>query len=324
MGRPGSPARRRPAVKIVAIAPFAIGAVTAADVGAVPHEIGLRFTRSGPLPPTRTLPGKPVLEWSATDAGAPAIVPSLVARRRTVTLTGGRTLVVGAEAAFPVALPIDIVAPAEDAATVHAALAAVIDQGAPVPAMGRTARLVLAGAPGAAAILASVQSIHTPWIGDAVARMMADQDVVDAAGEAAVGTARLPRGAPWQIIASDANGASAVVTAQSGNHLIVASSASSSDLLTPVLIRSMLDALADSSDVRNAEVVSIPELQLRAWERPPAAAPVPHNLRDGEGDDDRRWLWAMVLALMLLEGWMRGRGPRSVESKWTDVENRVA
>ena len=319
------PARR----EIVVVAPFALGTVTAADVAAVPPEIGLRFVRNGTLPQTRTIPGAPLLAWADAPVGpgdrrGDLSVHAMTLRDRTVVLSGGRTSVRDADHASRVTLPLDIVAPADAAAVVDAALRAVVQQGVPAPAAGRTARLVIAGAPGAARIRASAVAIHTPWIGDAVARLAEDRDVARTAGAIAALDAGLPR-APWQSVASGADGAAVVSAAQAGDQLIVTSRAAPSEFLTPVLIRSMLDTLAVRFDPRAAEVVPIADAQLRAWERTAGPARMPRPRAPGnETEDDRRWMWVAALGLIALEGWTRGRGQQSSERERREVADRVA
>ena len=323
------PARR----EIVSIAPLAIGAVTEADVQAIPVGIGLRFVRTGTLPPARTIPGAPTLTWADTqagpyersrDVGAGLRARPMIARRRTITLAGERTSVRDAGGTSHAALPIDIAAPPADGATLDAALAAVVLQGAPAPAAGRTARLVIEGAPDAPGIRAAVQAIHTPWIGDAIARIMQDRDVAGSANEIGSPVDAIPRSAPWQTIAAAANGAPIVSAAQTRDQLIVFSGAAAADLLTPVLIRSILDALAPPPDSRAAEIVPIAEARLRAWERPAGPAPMPRRqLAQSDIDDDGRWLWAAALGLIALEEWIRRRG-RQNANEGAEVVDRVA
>ncbi len=312
----GAPPARR---EILCVSPLAIGVVTASDVSAVPREIGLRFVRSGSLPQKRTIPGPPVLGWGGARAG-----PS--GQNRTVTLTGKQTSVRDAAATTRTVLPLEIAAPAAAQAIVDAALAAVLHERVPAPAAGRAAHLLIADAPDAARIRTSAVAIHTPWIGDAVARIVADDDVVRVAGQiAAAPDASLQR-APWQMLAAGSNGAPVAAAAQIGDRLLVASVAPPDNLLTPVLIRSVLRALADRTNVQAAEIVPIADAQLRAWERPagPALAPGART-RPDRVDDDRRWLWGAVLCLIALEGWMRARAQESAGIERAAAEgDRVA
>src|SRR5438094_5901013 len=70
------PARR----ELVIVSPLAIGSITAADIVAIPADIGIRFERSGAVPSSRTIPfGRLVTAEGDVD--------------REVTLAGPRTSV---------------------------------------------------------------------------------------------------------------------------------------------------------------------------------------------------------------------------------------
>jgi hypothetical protein len=319
------PARR----EIVCLSPLSIGTITAAVVSTVPRDIGLRFIRSGSLAATRTIPGAPVLTWAeprtdGREASTPSGQPTV--RDRRVTLNGRDTLVVDG-AASPAALPIDVLAPANAQPIVHAAVRAVLQEHVSSPPADRRATLLIAGAQDDVRIRASAEAIHSPWVGDAVARIIGDRDVAAVAAEVRepASNADTRRG-PWQVIASGANNQPIVVAAQSGSRLLVVSAAAPSDLLTPVLIRSILSGLSDPATHEADEILPIQDVQLRAWERlpGPAAMPEPRGRID-DVNDDRRWLWAAALILIALEGWMRSRPRVSAGVSLADQEDqRVA
>ncbi len=318
------PARR----EIVCVSPLAIGAVTAADVAAVPRDVGLRFVQRGSPPETRAISSAAVLTGAGNSTGPldrRAEYPAAV-QGRTTTLTGSRTSVADAARGLRITLPLDVVAPADAQPLVDAAVTAVLQQRTFTPAAGRTATLLIAGAPDEARVRASAAPIHTPWIGDAVARIARDADVASAAGEvhARATEVSLPHGT-WQPIASGADGEAIATAAQAGNRLLVVSAAPPADLLTPVLIRSILDALSSPTDLRAAEIVPIADSQLRAWERTPGPAQMPaaHGSTD-DVSDDRRWMWAAALCLLGLEGWMRGRSDDTAADRAEEKIDRVA
>ena len=68
-------------------------------------------------------------------------------------------------------------------------------------------------------------------------------------------------------------------------------------------MRAIVNGLAVQSDLQQAEVVPIPDRQLREWTRP-APAPDVRRVENVERDD-RRWLWVLALALLAIEGWIR-------------------
>ena len=316
--------------EIVLLSPLPIGAVTAADIAAVPGGIGLTFVRRGPLPATRTIADAAVLTSAASSAEAVGSRPYFPAAllQRTTTLTGSRTFVADAAVGSRITLPLDILAPPGDRPVVDAAVSAALQQRTLPPAAGRAARLLIAGAPDEGRLRESAVAIHTPWMGDAVARMAEDADVASTAGDV---HARLPETRPgrnvWQTIASGADGAAIVTAAQSENQLVVRSTAPAADTLTPVLIRSILNALASAADLRSAEIVPIADAQLRAWERPPGPARIPDAHRPIDSvNDDRRWMWGAVLGLLAIEGWIRRRADGSTDSVDRSAEeiDRVA
>ncbi len=314
--------------EIVCVSPLPIGALTAADVAAVPREVGLRFVQRGSLPETRTISNAAVLTGAGSFAGPVGTRAEHQAaiQGRTMTLTGNRTSVSDTDRGSPITLPLDVVAPADAQPVVDAAVSAVLQQRTFTPATGRMATLLIAGAPDEARVRASAAAIHIPWIGDAVARIARDADVDGAAGEVHARPAEvsLPYGT-WQTIASGADGEAIATAAQSGNRLLVVSAAAPADMLTPVLIRSILQALSSPTDLRAAEIVPIAGSQLRAWERPAGPAQMPRS-QDSTDDvsDDRRWMWAAALCLLGLEGWMRRRSDDAAADRAAEETDRVA
>jgi hypothetical protein len=305
------PARR----EIVCVSPLAIGSVTAADLAAVPKDVGVRFVRSGTLPPTRTVDLAPVLTWADTRTithNPGGVAGDLRVRPRTATLTGPETRASDAGAPSPLTLPLEIVAAGDQRAAIDAAVSAVVAQRTLVPAPHQSARLVFSGAPDSARAIADAATVRLPWIGDAIARIAQDEDVIRTASDVrtAHSDVQLRKG-PWQTIAAGADGGPAVAAAQAAGRLIVVSAAPAADFLTPVLIRSILNALAEEPDLRAVEIVQIPDAQLRRWERAPAD--VPAQVRPTNADDDRRWFWGAVLGLIVLEAWMRRAGAQAAE-----------
>ena len=159
--------------------------------------------------------------------------------------------------------------------------------------------------------LSDVSPVRHAWIADAVARIAGDRELRDAAAGVAAGLsdARLAA-APWQILASAADGRPLAVAAESANRLVVASAARASDVTTPLLLRAIANAIAVVPDLQHAEVVSIADALLRQWSRPstPPASPRIETV----DHDDRRWLWLAALCLLGLE--MRIRRARPVDA----------
>jgi hypothetical protein len=126
---------------------------------------------------------------------------------------------------------------------------------------------------------------------------------------------------PWQVIARALDGRPIASAAASADRLVVAAAARQGDLLMPTLLRAIATNLAPETDLRGAEVVPIPDSQLRAWTRQPGPAPPPRP--ETVDRDDRRWLWGAVLVLLLIETWMR-RETADTQQAIEETRARVA
>jgi MYXO-CTERM domain-containing protein len=143
---------------------------------------------------------------------------------------------------------------------------------------------------------------------DAAARMARDPDLYAAAARVESGLPGAPfAAAPWQRLVSAADGSPLAVAAASASRLLVASAAPASDLATPVLLRSIANAMASMPDPRATEVVPIADAVLQRWSRP--APPVTLARIGTVEQDDGRWLWLAALALLALESWIRRARP---------------
>ena len=277
-----------PARREIAIASaLPIGSISPADLAAIPSDIGIRFERTGALPATRTVAAGRLL----TADGV---------RARELTLAGAQTLTRETAVNDPAAWPIDVVVPDADRPAIDAAIAAVLAQRVWVASTDRRARLVLSDP----AANPAVASITVPWMAAAAAGIARDPDLAAAA-------ARIPSGfsgasvntAPWQILARAADGRPLVAAAAAANRFVVASAAPASELATPVLLRSIANAIAGAPALQHAEVMPIADAQLQRWSRP--SAPPSSQRIETVDRDDRRWFWLAVLALLALEMWMR-------------------
>jgi aerotolerance regulator-like protein len=313
----GAPPARR---EIVVSSTFAIGWFAPADLARVPADVGIRLERSGGLPPARTIAfGRLVTASGAID--------------RALTLAGRSTSVQERSPEGMVSPPwaVDAIAPAAAKPAVDAAMAAVRAQRVWAPAAGRRARLIVLddGAPAAPPIDAGAlhaDAVRRPWMADAIASLVRDTDLQAAARRVARGIVDrrfAPGGAagapssslapasppPWLTVARSADGTPLVVAAAADDALVVATGAPATAVVTPILIRGVANALADIPDLQRDEIVPIPDDDLRAWSRPPAL-PETTRLRNVD-EDDRRWLWIAVLALLAIETWMRRASPHS-------------
>ena len=300
------PARR----EIVIASAFPIGSITAADVAVIPADVGVRFDRTGALPQTRTVPAGRLL----TAGGALA---------RDVTLDGERTSVREAAAGNAVAWPVEVVSSPADHRLLEAAIAAVLSQRVWAGPPDHRARLVLIASTSDAAQVSRPALIAQAWMAEAVASMARDRDLGEASGRVASGFSdRAFAAPPWQTVASAADGRPLTVAAGSADAIVVTSAAPASDVVMPLLLRSIANAIGTIPDLRRAEVLPIADAVLQRWTRP--AAPVTSPRIDTVDQDDRRWLWIAVLLLLALETWMRRARNTDGAARLHEEDARVA
>ena len=294
------PARR----EIVIVSPFPLGSLTAADISAIPGQIGVRFERAGPLPPERTVSGGTVL------TGEP---PRLETRRQTILLSGAATSVRETRVPDAGLFPVDVV---PDGAA-RPAVAAVLSQRLWPAPDGRRSRLVLARNAGDQAVVGASPPTQS-WIGDAIASIARDEELQSEAVTIAAGLADAKFSAsPWTTVAIAADGRPLAAAAESSKLLLVVSAADASHIVTPLLLHAIVKGLGGAPDLRAAEVIPIPAAMLQEWTRP--AAPATIRRLDDVERDDRRWLWAFVLALLAAESWIR----RSRRADLAETEERA-
>ena len=272
------PAKR----ELLIVSTFVLGSIARADLHDVPRDVGIRFERSGQPPATQSFAATPVLvaDLESRDVRQ---------RDRTIDIDGATTSVREA-AATPAAVPIEIVGAADIKAAADATLAAVLSRRVPAPVSGRFARVVFAAVLPASTTPPSLP----PWIANAIARIATD------------GAAR---------------GADSPSTAAStdGSRLIVTTTLPPADLRTALLFRSIFDVLQTSdAKLQTFEVATVPDADLRAWERPAGEVRSPNIERIDR--DDRRWWWAVVLVLLALETVMRRARPaQPAEQEYSNV-----
>jgi Aerotolerance regulator N-terminal len=317
-----SPARK----ELVVIAPFAIGSLTSADVAAIPVSVGVRFERIGRLPPTRAVDGATMIASESGIEGAHAVTDRVIFDgSRTSVVPGSRqtaradTLVRPHERA---AWPIEIRGPREAQRALDAAADAVLSLRVWLPPPNHRIRFVAAAGLDRSPEVADATSIREPWMAEAVARITKDDDLRAAASKVETGLrdARYDE-APWTPLVTAADGYSLAVAAGSPSQLIVVSGADALDLVTPLLLRAIVNSAAILPDFQRSEIVPIPDVQLRDWSRP--APPIGTPALNRLDEDDRRWLWLAVLALLALETWMR-RTRSAASARHVEKAARVA
>ncbi len=292
------PARR----ELVIVGPLALGSVSADDLAAISPDIGIRFEPSGGLPIERSVAGGRVLALEPEGFSRAKGSGSIVVQQQ-VTLRDIHTTVQETGAAASDPFPVDVVCSTDARPIVDVAIAAARSQRVWAPAANRRGRLVLLDSIDPAAV-ADGAPVRESWVADAIASIARDRDLQIAGAQTPAGLSD-PRfsAPPWQPLLLAPDGRPLAVAGASSASLVVVSGATPSSLVTPLLLRAMVNALGGPPDLRQAEVLPIPASQLRAWSRP--AAPVIAPRVDRVERDDRRGLWILVLVLLALETWIR-------------------
>ena len=92
-------------------------------------------------------------------------------------------------------------------------------------------------------------AVRTPWIADAIARLVRDDELQAAAARVEGALAASPfQSGPWVTVATSSTGTVLAAAAESGGRLLVASAAPARDLFTPLLLRSLANALGTVLD----------------------------------------------------------------------------
>jgi Aerotolerance regulator N-terminal len=311
------PARR----ELLIVGPLALGSLSADDLAAIPPGVGIRFEQSGGLPAERSIAGGRVLAPERKGFSRAAGSGSIVVQQQ-VTLKDIHTSVQETGAAASDPFPVDVVCSTDARPIVDTAIAAARSQRVWAPAANRRGRLVLLDPSIDPAAVADGRPVTESWIADAVASIARDPDLQAAGAQTPAGLSD-PRfsATPWQPLLLAPDGRPVAVAGASRASLVVVSGATPSSLVTPLLLRAMVKALGGSPDLRQAEVLPIPESQLRAWSRPPAPVTAPRI--DRVEHDDRRGLWTLVLALLALETWVR-RAKAEEKTSMYEEDVRVA
>ena len=272
--------------EIVVISDFQHGALSAADLAAVPQRIGLRFSTVATVTPAEAFDGVRMF-----GAGP---VPG---RQQRIELQGPHTAVVLAETAAA-AEGVQVLGPADEAASADALLRAVAAAGAPAPPSSRPVMLAVAGA-----AVPRVAAPREAWMIRAIARM-AEDDRLQAAA-AAVPAGHATTAEPWVAVAHNASGAAIAHAAAAGEALLVQVAAKAEAFVSAAALRALLEAAADPPAWREREVERIPRAQLQQWTREPGAIAADQWKQSAPGD--ARWMWALVLVLLGVETIVRRR-----------------
>ncbi len=166
------------------------------------------------------------------------------------------------------------------------------------------------GVSGAATQPAREPAAHQPSAAPASASALSSASASASLSTAAAASSTTSASAPWVAVLSDSRAAPVVLAAArvregqgGGRELVLVARMSASAAATPLLLRAVLRAVAGPDLLPEAEVRTISDRALSLWTRP-AAEPAAEAFRQVE-DSDRRWLWAVVIAVLVIEMWAR-------------------
>ena len=265
------PARR----EIVIVSDFQRGTIDAESLGALPGAVGVRFIRAGA--PAASAPLPTILGWRDRSWE-----PRIALRGDAVDVT---------YAAGP---PTDN--PERSSAATRSSVAGFV-----------TTREPAADAEAAAAALAGAGSFGTAASGDRRA-------VVAFAG-AQSGGAEQPLSTSWMLSAAlDVQrssllreAAAGVTFAEQDGALVVHTDVRASSRSAPAVVRAVMLALRPTAIADpELETATISDADLAAWRRTPG--PVERGGAVVSDGVESRWLWAVALALLGVEAWVRRRG----------------
>jgi hypothetical protein len=272
--------------EIVVISDFQLGSLTAADIGALPADIGLRFVAVD-VP-------RPASPFRALRTFHPDTDSAL---EHEIMLDGSRTRVTFVPSGPP-AQSVKILSGAGQAEGVASLKRIVAAAGAPEVPVDRGLTVIFPGAG-----LPEVGPLRAGWMVGAFAVASAGARLRSLAaayrGESLPGP-KLP--SPWTPLAWDGSGHPLVLAAATNQDLVAYVSAAPTELVAAAAVRTLLFAIAQPATWPEREVERLSASQLAAWTR--EAKPSAGRWRP-EPPGDARWLSGLALVLLVLEGLAR-------------------
>ncbi len=301
------PARR----EIVVVSGFERGALSRAELDAVPPAIGIRLVQVGAATQERSVRGLELFHPGAHSTPAGSGSGAASSKAQEILLSGNTTAV----SLVPGSGPREglwLISAEADSVAVRALERAVAAAGAPALSPDRPLSIGFIGDPWGDA----ARPISAIWMLETILRMRNDPGLVAACGDSASGTARPelagrgPRtsdraGTAWHVLCRDPESRPIVRAAAAGSHLVFDVEAPPSALLSAAVVRAALVARQGSVARPEAEIQRMTASELDGWSR--QAAPVAADTWRSGGQSDSRWCWALALALLAVESVVRCR-----------------
>jgi hypothetical protein len=288
------PARR----EIVVVSDFHADAVSQGTLTAVPNDIGLRLIPVGTPPAQREWVGVPMTGWRSGQWE-----PTIAIDRGSTSVTWRRVGPVPPNVRLAL-----VAAPAEHKAA-DQALNAALSLGVPFASSDRQTVIAFGNAPRPASF-GRATAPSSPWIVRAL-QTLRQSELLEQAVRNDDALPRRSVAPPWVSVARNSRGRDVVTSAQSGDVLLIETSAPATSVFAPALIRAVLLGRGAVSLRADKEVNRMSDADLARWQRPPGPVSPrtvpPANLVETVDSNDSRWLWVASLALLAVEGWVRGR-----------------
>jgi len=317
------PARR----EIVVVSGFQRGALSRADLDAVPPAIGIRLVQVGAATQERRVRGLELFHPGAH--GTPAGSGAAGSKAQEILLSGNTTAV----SLVPGSGPREglwLMSAEADSVAIPALERTVAAAGTPALSPDRPLSITFIGDPWGD----TARPISAIWMLETILRMRNDPDLVAACGDSASGTVRPEpagrgqrtpdrAGTAWHVLCREPESRPIVRAAAAGSHLAFDVEAPPSALLSAAVVRAALIARQGSVARPEAEIQRMPAAELAGWSR--QAAPVAADTWRSGGQSDSRWCWALALALLAVESVVRGRktGSRKIGRPEATREGRA-
>jgi hypothetical protein len=310
--------------EIVVISDFQLGALTAADIGALPAEIGLRFAAVDVPRPAGTFRALRTFH-AGTDSPL----------EHEITLDGPRTRVTMVPSGPP-ARGVKILSAAEQGEGVASLKRIVAAAGAPELPVDRGLTMIFPGAR-----LPDVGPLRAGWMVSAFAVAGADDHLRSLASAYRAESFQLPASSfqqqadrdsiaaasrkleagslpgpkllsPWTPLAWDGSGHPLVLAAATNQDFVAYVFAAPTELVAAAALRTLLFAIAQPPTWPEREVERLSASQLAAWTR---EAKTSAGRWRPEPPGDARWLWGLALVLLVIEGFVRRSQVEAREEK---------
>ena len=301
------PARR----EIVVVSDFERGALSRADLDAVPPAIGIRLVQVGAGTQERRVRGLDLFHPGAHSTRARGSGPDAAGSKAHEILLSGNTTAVSVVPGSGSREGLRLISRDGDQGALPALERAVAAAGAPAPSPDRPMSIRFVGdTRGDAA-----RPISAIWMLETILRMRNDPDLVAACSASASGTLRPEpadrgrqtpdrAGTAWHVLCRDPESRPIVRAAAAGSHLVFDVEAPPSALLSAAVVRAALVARHGSVARPEAEIQRMTAAELAGWSR--QSAPVAADTWRSGGQSDSRWCWALALALLAVESVVRG------------------